>query len=66
MNRLETYYHQSVVPNLIRQQNYTNYNQIPKLEQITLNLSFKTNKFNLNTLPPAMLALYLITGQLPV
>lgn len=37
-NWLQAYYKETVVPALIKEFNYTNINQVPKIEKIVLNM----------------------------
>jgi len=66
MARLQTYYRQSVVPQLIEQFNYKNIMQVPKLVQITLNMGVGEAVGDRKMIDRAVLEMRAIAGQQPI
>ena len=64
--RLKTLYAEKVVPALMSKFNYTNINQVPKLEKIVLNMGLGDDKDNAKSFQLAVEELKLISGQKPV
>ena len=65
-NWLQAYYKETVVPALIKEFNYTNINQVPKIEKIVLNMGLGDVRDNAKSLQLAVDELKLIAGQKPV
>ncbi len=65
-NWLQAHYKETVVPALIKEFNYTNINQVPKLEKIVLNMGLGDVRDNAKSLQLAVDELKLIAGQKPV
>lgn len=64
--RLKTLYTEKVVPALMAKFNYTNINEVPKLEKIVLNMGLGDEKDNSKSFQLAVEELKLISGQKPV
>ena len=64
--RLTTLYTEKVVPALKAKFNYTNINEVPKLEKIVLNMGLGDEKDNAKSFQLAVEELKLISGQKPV
>ncbi len=65
-NWLQAYYKETVVPALIKEFNYTNINQVPKIEKIVLNMGLGDVRDNAKSLQLAVDELNLIAGQKPI
>ena len=65
-NWLQAYYKETVVPALIKEFNYTNINQVPKIEKIVLNMGLGDVRDNAKSLQLAVHELKLIAGQKPI
>ena len=66
MARLKDYYKKEVVPALIKEFNYKNHMQVPKLEKIVVNMGVGEAIQNIKALDSAVADLSLIVGQKPV
>ena len=66
MTRLQTYYRQTVVPQLIEQFNYNNRMQVPKLIQITINMGVGEAVGDRKMIERAVADIRAISGQTPV
>ena len=64
--RLKTLYAEKAVPALMTKFNYTNVNEVPKLEKIVLNMGLGDEKDNSKSFQLAVEELRLISGQKPV
>ena len=64
--RLKTLYTEKVVPALMAKFNYTNVNEVPKLDKIVLNMGLGDEKDNSKSFQLAVEELKLISGQKPV
>ena len=64
--RLKTLYTEKVVPALKAKFNYTNVNEVPKLDKIVLNMGLGDEKDNSKSFQLAVEELKLISGQKPV
>ena len=64
--RLKTLYTEQVVPALMSKFNYTNVNEVPKLDKIVLNMGLGDEKDNSKSFQLAVEELRLISGQKPV
>ena len=64
--RLKALYTEKVVPALMQKFNYTNVNEVPKLEKIVLNMGLGDEKDNSKSFQLAVEELKLISGQKPV
>ncbi len=64
--RLKDYYVETVVPALMSKFNYTNVNEVPKLEKIVLNMGLGDDKDNSKSFQIAVEEMRLISGQKPV
>ena len=64
--RLKTLYTETVVPALMAKFNYTNINEVPRLEKIVLNMGLGDEKDNSKSFQLAVEELKLISGQKPV
>ena len=64
--RLKTLYAEKVVPALMSKFNYTNINEVPKLEKIVLNMGLGDEKDNAKSFQIAVDELKKISGQKPV
>lgn len=65
-NWLQAYYKETVVPALIKEFNYVNVNQVPKLEKIILNMGLGDARENAKSFQLAVDELKLISGQKPI
>lgn len=65
-SRIKELYNQEVLPALMKEFNYKNPMQAPKLEKIVLNIGLGEAKDNSKLLEAAVEELKLITGQTPV
>jgi large subunit ribosomal protein L5 len=65
-SRIKELYTQEVLPALVKEFNYTNVMQAPKLEKIVLNIGLGEAKDNVKLLESAVEELRVITGQQPV
>jgi large subunit ribosomal protein L5 len=66
MARLRDYYIKEVVPALIKEFNYKNRMQVPKLEKIVVNMGVGEAIQNIKALDSAVAELSMIVGQKPV
>ena len=66
MARLQTYYHEVVIPKLIQQLNYKNVMQVPKLEKVTLNMGVGEAIADKKIIERAVADMTSIAGQKPV
>jgi len=66
MNNLKTHYLASVVPKLLREFEYNNIQQIPKIEKIQISSGFGLNAQNKTFLQKAIEEYRLISGQQPI
>lgn len=66
MPRLRQRYQEEIVPALMAKFNYTNINQVPKLEKIVLNMGLGDVKDNAKGLEAAVGDLTMIAGQRPI
>ena len=66
MSNLKTHYLNSVVPNLVKEFQYKNKHQIPKLEKICVSAGLGLNAQNRVFLQKAIEEIRLITGQHPI
>ena len=66
INRLHKYYNETVVPAIMKELNYTNVNQVPKIEKIVVNRSLGDVKDNAQAFNKAVDELGMITGQKPL
>ncbi len=66
INRVEKRYKEEIVPELIKQFNYTSVMQVPKLHKIVLNMGVGDALQNAKNLDDAVKELALIAGQQPV
>ena len=64
--RLKTLYTETVVPALMSKFNYSNINEVPKLDKIVLNMGLGDEKDNSKSFQLAVEELKLISGQKPV
>ena len=64
--RLKTLYTEKVVPALMAKFNYTNVNEVPKLDKIVLNMGLGDEKDNSKSFQLAVEELKLISGQKPI
>ena len=65
-NWLKTYYKETVVPAMEKGFNYTNINQVPKIEKIVLNMGLGDVRENAKSMQLAVDELKLIAGQRPI
>ena len=65
-SRIKEEYNQEVIPALMKEFNYDNVMQVPKLEKIVINIGLGEAKENAKLLESAVAELELITGQKPV
>lgn len=65
-SRLNTLYKEEVLPALMKEFNYKNVMQAPKLEKIVVNVALGEAKDNVKLLESAVEELRVITGQQPV
>ena len=66
MARLRDYYIKEVVPSLVKEFNYKNRMQVPKLEKIVVNMGVGEAIQNIKALESAVADLTMIVGQKPV
>ena len=66
MARLRDYYIKEVVPSLVKEFNYKNRMQVPKLEKIIVNMGVGEAIQNIKALESAVADLTMIVGQKPV
>jgi len=66
MARLKDYYSKTVVPALIKEFNYKNPMQVPKMEKIVINMGLGSANENVKIIDGAVQELATITGQKPV
>jgi large subunit ribosomal protein L5 len=66
MARLRDYYIKNVVPSLVKEFNYKNRMQVPKLEKIIVNMGVGEAIQNIKALESAVADLSMIVGQKPV
>jgi len=66
MARLKDYYSKTVVPALIKELNYKNPMQVPKMEKIVINMGLGAAIENVKIIDGAVQELAMITGQKPV
>ena len=66
MARLKDYYSKTVVPALIKEFNYTNPMQVPKMEKIVINMGLGEAIQNVKIIDGAVQELATITGQKPI
>ena len=64
--RLKSLYAEQVVPALMSKFNYSNINEVPKLEKIVLNMGLGDEKDNSKSFQLAVEELKLISGQKPI
>ena len=64
--RLKETYKNDVFPALKEKFNYTNVNEVPKLEKVTINMGLGEAKDNAKVMESAVQEISLITGQRPV
>ncbi len=65
-NRIKALYTETVIPAMVKKFNYTNVNQVPKLEKITINAGLGDIKDNAKSIQLAQQELMQIAGQKPV
>lgn len=66
MARLKDHYKEKVIPHMMKQYNYTNVMQVPRLEKIVINMGLGEAIQNVKVLESAQKELAEITGQKPV
>jgi large subunit ribosomal protein L5 len=66
MARLKEYYLKTVVPSLVKEFNYSNPMQVPKMEKIVINMGLGEAIQNVKIIDSAVLELAAITGQKPI
>lgn len=66
MTRLKAHYFKEVVPALVREFNYKNKMEIPKLEKIVVNMGLGEAIQNIKILDSAVVELSMIVGQRPI
>jgi len=66
MARLRDYYIKKVVPSLVKEFNYKNRMQVPKLDKIVVNMGVGEAIHNIKALESAVADLSIIVGQKPV
>ena len=66
MNRLKEKYNKTIVKDLREKYNYSNVNEVPKLDKIVVNIGCGDATTNSKLLEAAMKDLEIITGQKPV
>lgn len=66
MNRLEKQYKEVVVPAIMKERNFTNIYQVPRIEKIVINRGLGDCKENAQSFQKAVEELGLISGQKPV
>ena len=65
MTRLNYHYKNIILPEMIERFTYVNTSNLPKLEKIVLNWSFRHNNFNTKYVSAYFTALEVLTGQRP-
>lgn len=65
-NKLKTTYQETIVPKLIKQFEYTNVHQVPKVIKVTVNRGMGEAAQNAKSLEASLAEIALITGQKPV
>ncbi|BDA69138.1 50S ribosomal protein L5 [Dulcicalothrix desertica PCC 7102] len=65
-NTLKTTYQETIVPKLIKQFEYTNVHQVPKVIKVTVNRGMGEAAQNAKSLEASLAEIALITGQKPV
>ncbi len=65
-NWMQAYYKETVVPAMVKAFNYTNINQVPKIEKIVLNMGLGDVRDNAKSMQLAVDELKLIAGQKPI
>ena len=66
INRIQENYRKEVVPYLLKHFNYTNVNQVPRLEKIVINTGLGDIKDNAKSVQVAQAELAAIAGQKPI
>jgi large subunit ribosomal protein L5 len=66
MARLKDYYSKTVVPALVKEFNYKNPMQVPKMEKIVINMGLGEAISNVKIIDGAVQELAVITGQKPI
>jgi large subunit ribosomal protein L5 len=66
MNRMKQVYQQEIVPQLVKDFNYTNPMQVPRITKVVVNIGVGEGVENAKALDGAVADLQLITGQKPV
>jgi large subunit ribosomal protein L5 len=66
MSELQSFYSEQVVPKLKEKFNFSNINQVPRLEKIVLNMGLGEAIQNIKILDSAVEELMVIAGQRPV
>lgn len=66
MSRIKDKYQEVVVPELMKEFNYTSVMEVPKIEKIVVNMGLGDAVFNQKVVDDAVNELTLITGQKPV
>ena len=66
MARLKDYYSKTVVPALIKEFNYKNPMQVPKMEKIVINMGLGEAISNVKIIDGAVQEMAMITGQKPI
>ena len=66
MTRLKDYYSKTVVPALVKEFNYKNPMQVPKMEKIVINMGLGEAIQNVKIIDGAVQELAAITGQKPI
>ena len=66
MSRLQEFYKETVVPQLMKSQGYNNVMEVPRLEKITINMGVGEAIGDKKALEGALADMEKITGQKPV
>jgi large subunit ribosomal protein L5 len=66
MTRLKDYYSKTVVPALVKEFNYKNPMQVPKMEKIVINMGLGEAISNVKIIDGAVQEMAMITGQKPI
>ena len=66
MARLKDYYSKTVVPALVKEFNYKNPMQVPKMEKIVINMGLGEAIHNVKIIDGAVQEMAMITGQKPI
>jgi large subunit ribosomal protein L5 len=66
MARLKDYYSKTVVPALVKEFNYKNPMQVPKMEKIVINMGLGEAISNVKIIDGAVQEMAIITGQKPI